>query len=133
MEERRSRLRLLCAELVEVSWTDQTGRERKGIANLEDISVSGVCLQFDHPIPRGSSVAVRCGKGELLGTVRYSFCRDEGHFIGVQFKPGSRWSQKNFKPSHLLDPSDVAGDPGEGLSIAGTSGLLLIDRKISLR
>ena len=46
---------MLCADLVDVQWKDQTGRTRRGVANLEDISRSGACLQVDRPVPLGTS------------------------------------------------------------------------------
>ena len=45
--DRRIEPRLLCADLVDVQWKDQTGRVRRSVANLEDISLSGACLQVE--------------------------------------------------------------------------------------
>ena len=41
MIDRRVEHRLLCADLVDVQWKDPSGRVRHGVANLEDISISG--------------------------------------------------------------------------------------------
>ena len=110
MEEtnnRREAGRLLCAELVELCWLDTNDRQQRRVANLEDISLSGVCLQIEGTIPTGTAVCVRYGDGELLGTVRY--CRFEGlgYFVGVELAEGCKWSSQHFRPEHLLDPSDL--------------------------
>lgn len=104
MIERRAEVRLLCADLVEVRWKDKTGHMRKGIANLEDISRCGVCLQLDDPIPVDTVVTVRHAKTHLKGNVRYCLFRETGYFVGVQLAPDSRWSPSQYRPRHLLDP-----------------------------
>jgi hypothetical protein len=110
MEEKRNRRetgRLLCAELVELNWLDARGRSQRRVANLEDISLSGVCLQIECTIPSGTPVYVRYGDGELLGSVRY--CRFEGlgYFLGVELADGCKWSSQHYRPEHLLDPADL--------------------------
>jgi hypothetical protein len=95
---------MLCADLVDVRWKDKSGKRRRGVANLEDISLSGACLQMDSPIPLNTNLLITCPNGELQGQVRYCVYRDIGYFLGVQFEPGSEWSMRNFKPMHLFDP-----------------------------
>jgi hypothetical protein len=95
---------MLCADLVDVVWKDKTGRKRRTVANLEDISLSGACLQMDAPVPLQTTVLISFPKGELQGQVRYCVYREIGYFLGVQFEPGSKWSLRSFKPQHLLDP-----------------------------
>jgi hypothetical protein len=90
MFDRRIEPRMLCADMVDVQWKDKTGHIRKGVANLEDISLSGACLQFDQPIP-------------LQTDLRIAY-REIGYFLGIEFDPGCRWSARHFKPQHLLDP-----------------------------
>jgi hypothetical protein len=104
MIERRAEVRLLCADLVEVRWKDKTGRTRKGIANLEDISHSGVCIQLDDPIPINTRVTVCHAKAQLQGNVRYCLFRETGYFLGIQLAPDCKWSPKQYRPRHLLDP-----------------------------
>src|SRR5208283_1161992 len=94
---------MLCADLVDVKWKDQTGRTRRGVANLEDISLAGACLQVDRPVPLGTSFRISYPAGELIGTVKYCVFREIGYFLGIEFEPGSRWSQRHFRPQHLLD------------------------------
>jgi hypothetical protein len=104
MRDRRIETRMLCADLVEIQWRDQTGRRRRAMANLEDISLSGACLQVERPIPLGCAVRLSYPSGELVGAVKYCVFRDIGYFLGVQFEPGTRWSPRSFRPQHLLDP-----------------------------
>lgn len=104
MLDRRFEPRMLCADLVDVQWRDQSGRRRRGVANLEDISLCGACLQVDRPIPLGTVFRISYPKGELSGKVKYCVFREIGYFLGVEFDPGSRWSQRHFRPQHLLDP-----------------------------
>lgn len=104
MLDRRYEPRLLCADMVELGWKDKTGRSKKSVANLEDISLTGACLQLDVPIPLKTPVRISHPKGELEGKVKYCVFRDIGYFLGIEFDEGSRWSLKHFKPQHLLDP-----------------------------
>ena len=94
---------MLCADLVNIQWTDEVGRIRRAVANLEDISMSGACLQLDQPIPLKSILRIFYPKGHLKGKVRYCVYREIGYFIGLQFE-GEGWSQNQFKPLHLFDP-----------------------------
>lgn len=107
MQERRIEQRLLCADLVEIEWKDKSSRKRHAVANLEDISLSGACLQMDASIPLFTKVRINYVNGELTGTVRYCVYREIGYFLGVQFDEGVRWSQRNFKPMHLFDPRRI--------------------------
>jgi hypothetical protein len=103
MRERRSEIRMLCADLVEVNWKDAAGKRRKAQAVLEDISSSGACLQLESPVPLGVLVHWRSPKMEFSGLVRYCVYREIGYYLGVEFDDGSRWSKRVFKPQHLLD------------------------------
>ena len=106
MNRRLSR-RFLCAELVEVRWKDKAGRLRRSVANLEDISRSGVCLQIEGAIPRDTAIVVHCGLEDLPGTVRYCLYRDESYFLGIEFAEGARWSRLRYRPQHMLDPREL--------------------------
>jgi len=95
---------MLCADLVDIQWKDPTGRSHRGVANLEDISISGACLQFDRPVSLGSPIRMTYPNGELTGLVKYCVFREIGYFLGIEFDPGMRWSQHSYRPQHLLDP-----------------------------
>lgn len=104
MLDRRIEPRMLCADLVDIRWRDQNNRQRRGVANLEDISLSGACLQVERPVPLGCTIRITYPSGELTGRVKYCVFREIGYFLGVEFDPGNRWSQRAFRPQHLLDP-----------------------------
>lgn len=107
MSDRRVESRMLCSELVDVYWVDRQGRRRKSLANLEDISASGVCLQMDDPIRLVTEVRICHAKGEFQGSVRYCLYREIGYFLGVQFLPGCAWSPETYQPQYLLDLSEL--------------------------
>jgi len=107
MQERRIDNRLLCAELIELIWREDSGRQKRSVVNLEDISLTGVCLQLEAPVPSGTPVTMRYGNGELLGTVRYCVFREVGYFLGIELSEGCRWSTEHFRPEHLLDPQEL--------------------------
>lgn len=107
MQEKRADNRLLCAELVELVWQPESGKQRRSIANLEDISLCGACIQMEREIPPGTPVAINYGDGELLGTVRYCLYREFGYFLGIELDECSRWSSQHYKPQHLLDPKEL--------------------------
>ena len=108
MADRRVEHRLLCADLVDVQWKDPSGRVRRSVANLEDISISGACLQVDRPVPLGTRYKICHPKGLLAGIVKYCVYREIGYFLGIEFEPGTRWSRNTFLPQHLLDPRRLA-------------------------
>jgi hypothetical protein len=105
MQERRLERRLLCADLVEVEWRDRAAQTREATAILEDISRSGACLQTDVPMPVGALVRVRHGRKTLEGTVNYCEYREIGYFAGVTFTAKQHWSERMFRPKHLVDPA----------------------------
>jgi hypothetical protein len=103
MEERRTEVRMLCADMVEVFWRERSGRERRATGLLEDISPSGACLQLETSVPLGIQIAWHSPKQEFTGRVRYCVYREIGYFVGVEFNDSSKWSKQAYKPQHLLD------------------------------
>ena len=104
MSERRLDARLLCADLVDLEWTDAQGKLRKEKALLEDISALGLCLQTENALPEGSQVVVNLNGVPAELIVRYCDWREIGYFAGLTFAPGSQWSMEDFSPRHLTDP-----------------------------
>ncbi len=109
MQDRRINPRMLCADLVKIEWRDKSGADHTAVANLEDISLSGACLQMEEDVPLQSIVTITHEKGLFEGRVRYCVFKDIGYFLGVEFEPGHRWTAKQFKPMHLLDPRRLSG------------------------
>ena len=122
MLDRRIETRMLCADLVDFQWKDANGRKRRGVANLEDISLSGACLQVDRPVPLGSPIHISYPSGELKGVVKYCVFRDIGYFLGIEFEEGVRWSQSSYRPQHLLDPRRLMAQASSGLGEDSPSG-----------
>jgi hypothetical protein len=103
MQERRTEGRMLCADIVEVTWEERPGRKRKTTGVLEDISPSGACLQLETSVPIGAHIEWKSPKREFNGVVRYCVYRDIGYFVGVEFHAASKWSKRAYRPQHLLD------------------------------
>jgi hypothetical protein len=89
--------------MVGIQWTDDSGEVRTCTGLLEDISPSGACLQLDSPMALGTALEIEYRKGRLEGSVCYCFFREIGYWIGVRFAPTVKWSQRQFRPRHLLD------------------------------
>ena len=98
---------MMCADMVDVRWKEPTGKQHTAIALLEDISASGACLQLETPVPLGVEIRWNSPRKEFKGSTRYCVYREIGYFVGVEFEPTSRWSQKAFMPQHLLDPQTL--------------------------
>ncbi len=99
--------RLLCADMVEIEWTDAQGDLRIATALLEDISPLGLCLQLETELPIYSVVILNLNGTRTCAMVRYCQWREIGYFAGLTFPPGSRWSSENFRPQHLTNPLDL--------------------------
>lgn len=105
--ERRSEPRLWCSELVQI-WQKVDGRwKRIGSGVLEDISHSGICIQLEDPVVKGSTLRVRTDEWKVEGEVRYCVYRDIGYYVGLKLDEDSKWSEDSFRPQHLVDPTKV--------------------------
>jgi hypothetical protein len=98
---------MLCADMVEVCWKEPAGYPRKSTALLEDISPSGMGLQFEIPVSVGTHVEVHCPGDKLAGIVRYCVYREIGYFVGIELEASNKWSRQQFEPQHLLDLEDL--------------------------
>ncbi|HEU0118952.1 MAG TPA: hypothetical protein VFQ91_00380 [Bryobacteraceae bacterium] len=110
MAERRIEPRLLCADLVDIEWQDEHGQAQRAVANLEDISGLGACLQLEQEIPLRTIIRMTVMKNQYSGEVRYCVFREYGYFLGVQFEPGVKWNERTCKPLHLFDPRRLLGN-----------------------
>lgn len=102
MKERRSENRMLCADLVEVCWSDATGQPCTVVANLEEISMRGAQLVLDVPVPPGTKLVLRMACGNIAATA--SACRHEPDFgfaLTVRLPRRGRWESH---PRHHFDP-----------------------------
>jgi hypothetical protein len=105
MKERRAEQRLWCSDLIQVRL--EGAQPVEATANLEDISPSGACVQFERPVATGARMCLMLGRHEFRGHVRYCVQNEIGYFAGVQFDAGQKWSRKMYEPKHLLDPMRV--------------------------
>ncbi len=110
--------RMLCSDLVTLEWQADAGQWRRTTANLEEISPSSASLQTEARIPRLAPVRIhlsqppsaaaqpRVGRHcELRGKmVSRTYFKGIGHFVEVRLDPGSKWSEKLYRPKHLLNP-----------------------------
>jgi hypothetical protein len=104
MTERRSEVRNMCADMVDVRWRETAAAKwRHGTALLEDISANGACLQLEGALPVGAELRWECSNHKFAGRVRYCVYRDIGYFAGVVFEAGAGWSSEVYTPQHLLD------------------------------
>lgn len=93
----------MCADMVAVRWKDESGVEQQASALLDDISTSGACLNLDSPVPLGASVVIEYREGRFEGSVCYCFFREIGYYVGIHFKPATKWCPRRYRPRHLLD------------------------------
>jgi|SRR5579862_6532035 len=102
MLDRRFEPRTLCNDTVQLEWSKKSGDPRRMDARLDHISRSGAQLLLDQPVPLGTSVRMIHDKGELRGKVRHCVSGPTGFDIGVEFNPGSEWSEKDYRPRQDL-------------------------------
>jgi hypothetical protein len=110
MNDRRSEPRFMCADLVKVRIQDAAG-DRDVIANLEDISPSGACIQLDTAVAAGADIEMVCAKCRLKGKVGYCRFAELGYDVGIAFAERGSWNRRQFVPKHLLEvPAGKRGD-----------------------
>src|SRR5580704_12282541 len=103
MSERRSEPRYMCSELVTIVTRGAGGPPAEAVANLEDISPSGACLQLEDAIQVGTDIEIVCSQCRLKGKVRYCRFVEIGYDVGVELEPRAAWDRRRFEPDHLLD------------------------------
>jgi hypothetical protein len=103
MRERRSEPRYLCADLVTVVTPGGESPRAGAVANLEDISPSGACVQLEEALEVGTDIELVCSTCRLKGKVRYCRFVEIGYDVGVEFEPRAAWDRRQFEPEHLLD------------------------------
>lgn len=110
--ERRKGKRLLCSDLVRISWTDGPGRFQE-IAVLENLSIAGVGVFMGVPIPNHAGIQMESNGITLRGAVKRCCFRENGYLIGIELDDDSKWAQQpgnGFVPAHLLDLSRLQFD-----------------------
>jgi len=105
MRERRAEPRWWCSDLIKVRLEGAEPVDLMG--NLEDISGSGACVQFEQPVRAGVRICLTLGRYKFRGQVMYCEQNEIGYFAGVRFDAGRKWSRSLYEPKHLLDPQRV--------------------------
>jgi hypothetical protein len=103
---------MLCADLVEVTWTDTREGARKVVGNLCDFSPGGVGLLLDHRLPQGTRVEFAHSGRKVSGNVRHCTHSEIGWIVGVRFEPDSQWDAVAHPPGHMLDPQSLPDSAG---------------------
>jgi hypothetical protein len=106
MNERRAEQRWMCSELVTVQLENEG---QTMVANLEDISPSGACLELEQAVPREAPLVMDCSNCRFRGRVKYCVLRQSGYQVGVHFTE-CKWSREKYAPEHLLDGTLAPGD-----------------------
>ena len=118
VQERRSEIRMMCADMVQVRWKTPGGRAMRATGLLEDISPSGACLQMERAIPLGTEIRWQSAGQAYEGAVRYCVYREIGYFVGVQFAGGVKWSREDINPSTSSTWSGSRSTPGSRVAAA---------------
>jgi hypothetical protein len=102
MPEKRSEPRYMCSELVDIRIRHEDRTVQEAIANLEDISPSGACVQLDEAVRLGADIEIVCCTCRFKGKVRN--CRFVGSLydVGVAFDDPGAWDASRYEPAHLL-------------------------------
>jgi hypothetical protein len=124
MNERRVEQRFMCSDLVTVQLENQGDMM---VANLEDISPSGACLEMQQAVPADVMMILNCAGCRFRGKVRYCVFNESGYQVGVNLLD-CKWSRQAYEPKHLLDAPPVrAGDLALLTQDSGQSRRLLAD------
>ena len=102
MAEKRSEPRYMCSELVNILIRYKDQPVQKAIANLEDISRSGACVQLDEAVRVGADIEIVCSTCSFKGKVRNCRYAAGRYDVGVAFDIPGAWDASRYEPAHLL-------------------------------
>jgi hypothetical protein len=102
MAQKRSDPRYMCAELVNILIRNEDQTVEEAIANLEDISRSGACVQLEAAVRVGADIEIVCSKCRFKGKVRNCRYVETGYDVGVAFDHPGDWDAGRYEPAHLL-------------------------------
>ena len=109
-KERRREPRQLCSEFVQVAWLDEQQNRFSHIGVLEDVSLSGMAVSVDLPIPVGRTVYLHARGFEGEAQVRYCELGGYSYLVGMEFADGCGWDPKKWRPGHLYEPTASSSD-----------------------
>jgi len=102
MTQKRSEPRYMCAELVNILIYHEDRSVEETIANLEDISPSGACVQLEEAVRIGADIEILCATCSFKGKVRNCRYAEGGYDVGVAFDTPRAWDASRYEPAHLL-------------------------------
>jgi hypothetical protein len=102
MNEKRTETRFLCADLITVRVEDARGA-KEIIANLEEISPSGACVQLEAAVLEGADIELICENCQLRGIVRHCRFSPLGYDVGIALDEHRGWDRQQYVPKHLLE------------------------------
>jgi len=102
MAQKRSEPRYMCAELVNILICHEDQTVEEAIANLEDISPSGACVQLEKAVRLGADIEIVCSTCRFKGKVRNCRYAGDGYDVGVAFDHPRAWDPSRYEPAHLL-------------------------------
>jgi hypothetical protein len=100
-DQRRSH-RLMCSELVEIAFQDQTGRWVRETGVIEDVGSNGLGITLGIPVTVGRIVAVSNTRFRSEAIVKHCKFEDYAYLLGIEFSGGFEWNRSEWEPSHLL-------------------------------
>jgi hypothetical protein len=102
--ERRTERRLLCSNLVKISWAGTRGHRCTEIGVLENVSKRGFGLYvyLTMSLKRGTELSVVANRVEFNACVMQCSCRENGYLVGLALDEPCEWVE-GFGPEHLLD------------------------------
>ncbi len=107
----RTKTLLLCADIVQVEWSDDRGVPRRSPAILEEIQPSGALLLLDTDCPPHKANAVRLSPCGYRGKARRSTESPSGYHIEIAFDKGVRWHPADYQPTHSFNPNSRPTPP----------------------
>jgi hypothetical protein len=101
-EQRRSD-RLMCSELVEIAFEDQTGRRIRETGVIEDVGSNGLGVSLHLPLAIGRIVTVSNARFRSEATVKHCEFEEYAYLLGLEFSGGFEWNPADWEPEHLLN------------------------------
>jgi|ERR1035441_2472437 hypothetical protein len=102
MAQKRSEPRYMCADLVNILIHHEDRTVQEAMANLEDISRSGACVQLEAAVRVGADIEIVCAACRFKGKVRNCRYAETGFDVGVAFDTPGAWDVSRYEPAHLL-------------------------------
>jgi len=101
----RNKATLLCSDLVQLEWADDSGVFRRAAAILEEIHPSGALLLLEADYPPSRAVPVLLSPCGYAGKARHRRVSDSGVLLQITFDRGVRWCVDEYRPTHAFDPT----------------------------